>query len=63
MAQKCEINGCEREAVHTGVVFQAVRNIDAEKPLRLCEEHAKKLPRCPETDVDAAKKWLSDPAN
>jgi hypothetical protein len=57
---KCEKKGCEREAVNT-LRFPVFVNedLDAERPVGLCEEHTKEVQIFPKTTEGVAvKEWL-----
>jgi hypothetical protein len=61
MSAKCRKKGCEKGAIESLVRVTDLyrRDVDAEVPFGLCEEHLKKAQkRFPETDGIGLMKWL-----
>jgi hypothetical protein len=60
MVAKCEIRGCEKEALKQWRFTQYVhRDLDTEDPISLCEVHAREAQEFEEMDVAGVREWLS----
>ncbi len=59
MVEKCGKSGCDRESAHTLRFTDLLRaDVDADQPIRLCEEHTREVKQFNDTDVRSVKQWL-----
>ena len=58
MTERCEKNGCEKDAVGQVKFPSGYPRLDTRYPISLCEEHLSAARRRDPSDVDGLEEWL-----